>query len=100
MSKIKKTGEETSINIYTTFLKDEGMYTIQASIYSLVSEENTLACYDIQGIELEFFINKRKVKYTGFVALYEQLYGEGTFNDFLIKKESEFEEAYLKTTPY
>jgi hypothetical protein len=75
------------------------MYTIQASIFSLVSEGHNLSVYDIQDIEFEFFINKKKVKYTGFVALYEQLYGEGTFNDFLIKKESEFEEAYLKTTP-
>jgi hypothetical protein len=32
--------------------------------------------------------------------LYEQLYGENTFNAYWSEKSDEFEAAYLKTTPY
>ncbi len=103
MSKIKKIDEVTDLSVYTRFTKDEGMFQIEASVYSMVSEVPGVGNkygHDISEIELYFFINGKKVQYTGFKTLYEQLYGENTFGDFYYKKSQEFEVAYLKTTPY
>ena len=103
MSKIKKVDEVTDLSVYTKFTKDEGMFQIEASVYSMVSEVPGVGNkygHDISEIELYFFINGKKVQYTGFKTLYEQLYGENTFGDFYFKKSEEFEVAYLKTTPY
>ena len=103
MSKIKKVDEITDLSVFTKFTKDEGMFQIEASVYSMVSEVPGVGNkygHDISEIELYFFINDKKVQYTGFKTLYEQLYGENTFGDFYYKKSYEFEVAYLKTTPY
>ena len=103
MSKIKKVDEVTDLSVYTKFTKDEGMFQIEASVYSMVSEVPGIGNkygHDISEIELGFLINDKKVQYTGFKTLYEQLYGENTFGDFYYKKSYEFEVAYLKTTPY
>ena len=103
MSKIKKVDEITDLSVFTKFTKDEGMFQIEASVYSMVSELPGVGNkygHDISEIELYFFINGKKVQYTGFKTLYEQLYGENTFGDFYLKKSQEFEAAYLKTTPY
>ena len=103
MSKIKKVDEVTDLSVFTKFTKDEGLFQIEASVYSMVSEVPGVGNkygHDISEIELYFFINGKKVQYTGFKTLYEQLYGENTFGDFYYKKSQEFEVAYLKTTPY
>jgi hypothetical protein len=103
MSKIKKVDEITDLSVFTKFTKDEGMFQIEASIYSMVSEVPGVGNkygHDVTEVELYFFINGKKVQYTGFKTLYEQLYGENTFGDFYYKKSQEFEVAYLKTTPY
>ena len=36
MSKIKKVDEVTDLSVYTRFTKDEGMFQIEASVYSMV----------------------------------------------------------------
>ena len=102
MSKIKKLEEITNLNVYTKFIKDEGMFQIEASVYSMVTNRVHSPHYDhdITDIEIGFFINNKSVKYNGFKALYTQLFGENTFNDYYAKKSEEFEQAYLKTTPY
>jgi len=103
MSKIKKVDEITDLSVYTKFTKDEGMFQIEASVYSMVSEVPGVGNkygHDISEIELGFLINGKKVQYTGFKTLYEQLYGKDTFSAFYLKKSEEFEVAYLKTTPY
>jgi len=102
MGKIKKVDEVTDLSVFTRFTKDEGMFQIEASVYSMVSETGVGNKYghDISEIELYFFINGKKVQYTGFKTLYEQLFGKDTFNAFYLKKSEEFEVAYLKTTPY
>ena len=103
MSKIKKVDEITDLSVFTRFTKDEGMFQIEASVYSMVSEVPGVGNkygHDVTGVELGFLINGKKVQYTGFKTLYEQLYGKDTFGDFYYKKSQEFEVAYLKTTPY
>ena len=103
MSKIKKVNEITDLSVFTKFTKDEGMFQIEASVYSMVSEVPGVGNkygHDISEIELGFLINGKKVQYTGFKTLYEQLYGKDTFSAFYLKKSEEFEVAYLKTTPY
>jgi hypothetical protein len=103
MSKIKKVDEITDLSVFTKFTKDEGMFQIEASVYSMVSEVPGVGNkygHDVTGVELGFLINGKKVQYTGFKTLYEQLFGKDTFGDFYYKKSQEFEAAYLKTTPY
>ena len=103
MSKIKKVDEVTDLSVYTKFTKDEGMFQIIAGVYSMVEAIPGVSNkygHDITEVELTFVIGNKKVNYTGFKALYEQLYGAGTFSAFYLKKSEEFEVAYLKTTPY
>ncbi len=103
MSKIKKVDEVTDLSVFTKFTKDEGVFQIESSVYSTVSMISTAQDkydHDISELELSFFIAGKRVKYSGFKALYEQLYGAGTFNKFWIEKSNEFEAAYFKTTPY
>ena len=103
MSKIKKVDEITDLSVYTKFIKDEGMFLIEAGVYSTVTAvPGTTNKYghDISEIDLIFFINSKRVNYTGFKTLYNQLFGKDTFGNFYSKKCDEFAEAYLKTTPY
>ena len=100
MSKIKKVDEVTDLSVYTRFTKDEGMFQIEASVYSMVEQKEQFYGHDISEIELKFIINGKKVQYTGFKTLYDQLFGKDTFGNFYSKKCDEFEAAYLKTTPY
>ena len=100
MGKIKKVDEVTDLSVFTRFTKDEGMFQIEASVYSMVEQKEQFYGHDISEIEVKFLINGKKVQYTGFKTLYEQLFGKDTFNAFYLKKSEEFEVAYLKTTPY
>ena len=102
MSKIKKLEEITDLSVYTKFSKDEGMFQIEANVYSMVTNRVDSPRYDhdITDMDIQFFINNKKVKYNGFKDLYTQLFGENTFNEYYAKKSEEFEQAYLKTTPY
>ena len=100
MGKIKKVDEVTDLSVFTRFTKDEGMFQIEASVYSMVEEKEQFYGHDISGIELKFLINGKKVTYTGFKTLYNQLFGDNTFGNFYSEKCAEFEVAYLKTSPY
>jgi hypothetical protein len=102
MSKIKKVDEVTDLSVYTRFTKDEGMFQIEAGVYSMLRELPGVNKYDhdISEIELIFFINGKRVNYTGFKTLYNQLFGDNTFGNFYSEKCDEFAAAYLKTTPY
>ena len=101
--KIKKVDEVTDLSVYTKFIKDEGMFQIEAGVYSMVTEVTGATNkygHDISEIELIFFVNGKRVNYTGFKTLYNQLFGDNTFGNFYSEKCAEFEVAYLKTTPY
>ena len=102
MSKIIKVDEITDLSVFTKFTKDEGMFQIEASVYSMVSTaiEHEKYDHDISEVELFFFINNKRVKYTGFKTLYEQLYGENTFSKYWSEKCEDFKQEYFKTTPY
>ena len=103
MSKIIKVDEVTDLSVFTRFAKDEGMFQIEASVYSMVSTIPTSPDkydHDISEVELFFFINNKKVKYTGFKMLYEQLYGKDTFSKYWSEKCEDFKQEYFKTTPY
>ena len=102
MSKIIKVDEVTDLSVFTKFTKDEGMFQIEASVYSMVSTAigNEKYDHDISEVELFFFINNKRVKYTGFKTLYEQLFGKDTFSKYWSEKCEDFKQAYFKTTPY
>ena len=104
MSKIIKVEEITDLSVYTKFAKDEGMFQIEARVYSIVTAipgtTTNKWCHDITEVELRFLINDKKVNYTGFRTLYDQLYGKDVFGNFYYEKCKEFEAEYLKTTPY
>ena len=103
MSKIKKVDEITDLSVFTKFTKDEGMFQIEANVYSMVSEVPGATKkwgHDVTEVELRFLINDKKVDYTGFKTLYNQLFGKDTFGNFYYEKCKEFEAEYLKTSPY
>ena len=103
MSKIIKVEEITDLSVFTKFAKDEGMFQIEANVYSMVSEVPGATKkwgHDVTEVELRFLINDKKVDYTGFKTLYNQLFGKDTFGNFYYEKCKEFEAAYFKTTPY
>ena len=104
MSKIIKVEEITDLSVFTKFAKDEGVFQIEASVYSMVSDAaNTdpdKYDHDVTEVELSFLISGKKVQYTGFKTLYNQLYGKDTFGNFYYEKCKEFEAEYLKTSPY
>ena len=103
MSKIKKVQEITDLSVYTSFTKDEGMFQIEAGVYSMVTAvpgTTNQYSHDITEVELIFFVNGKRVNYTGFKTLYDQLFGENTFSKYWSEQCDEFAAAYLKTTPY
>ena len=112
MSKIIKVEEITDLSVFTKFAKDEGMFQIEANVYSMVAKiadsygkpaipgVSNKYGHDITEVELFFFINNKKVKYTGFKTLYEQLYGENTFSKYWSEKCEDFKQEYFKTTSY
>jgi hypothetical protein len=81
------------------------MFQIIAGVYSMVEAipgASEKYGHDITEVELTFVIgnNNKKVDYTGFKTLYNQLYGKDTFGNFYYEKCKEFEAEYLKTSPY
>ena len=100
MGKIKKVDEVTDLSVFTRFTKNEGMFQIEASVYSMVEQKEQFYGHDITEIELKFLVNGKKVNYSGFKTLYDQLFGKDTFGNFYSEKCAEFEVAYLKTSPY
>jgi hypothetical protein len=99
MSKIKKVDEVVDFSVFTKFTKDLGLFQVNASVWSSVSQD----CRDshvISEIELYFSIDNKKCKYNGFREIYEKLYGINTFNQFTAELMEEFEKAYFKQTTY
>ena len=99
MNKIKKVDEVVDFSVFTKFTKDLGLFQVDASIWSMVSQD-CRQNHDISDIELEFSMNNKPCKYLGFKELYEKLYGINTFNKFRDNLKEEFEKAYFKHTPY
>ena len=101
MSKIKKVEERINYNVYTMFSKDEGMYQVIGGVYATVSGvKDQFFEHQVDEVEITYCINDKKVKYDGFKALYEQLYGIGSFQIARYGWEEEFVNEYHKTTPY
>ena len=99
MSKIKKVDEVVDFSVFTKFTKDLGLFQVNASVWSMVSQDCTNS-HDISDIELDFLIDNKRCKYNGFKEIYEKLYGENTFNQFIADLTTEFEEEYFKQSPY
>jgi len=99
MSKIKKVDEVVDFSVFTKFTKDLGLFQVNASVWSMVSQDCTNS-HDISEIELDFSIDNKRCKYNGFKEIYEKLYGINTFNQFTAELMAEFEKAYFKQTTY
>jgi hypothetical protein len=99
MSEIKKVNEVVDFSVFTKFTKDLGLFQVNASIWSMVSQDCTNS-HDISDIELDFSIDNKKCKYNGFKEIYEKLYGTDTFSEFRDNLKCEFEEEYFKQTTY
>ena len=97
--KIIKVNENVDFSVFTKFTKDLGLFQVNASVWSMVSQDCTHS-HDISDIELGFSINNKPCKYLGFQELYEKLYGKSTFNQFCDDLTTEFEKAYFKQTTY
>lgn len=101
MSGIKKESVTVNHSVITEFTKDMGFFQAKMSVYSCVCPtENKSYLHDITEIEFEFYVDGKRTKYSGFEALYVELFGEGSFAGLLHKLEQETQIAYYATTKY
>ena len=79
--KIKEVNK--SINLIHHSHIDLGIFTVNATTYSMLypSEKEDWGV-DITDTELIFQVNNKSCKYKGFMELYNQLHGNGSFRDF------------------
>lgn len=102
MSKIKKHDEYVSHYACVTYFKDEEMFKVKATVHVNIEEAAALLgkkeigfVHEINEIELEFYVNNKKCRYTGLIFPYEELFGKDTFNTYYKKLQEEFEEHYM-----
>ena len=100
MSKIIKNFEEVNHSVSTGFTKDLGLFSVNATVWSCVTECENGYDNDITETELTFLLNGKVCKYLGFKELYEKLYGVNMFDQFYADLIVEFEEEYFKQSPY
>ena len=90
--KVKIAEVNKSTNLVHHSYIDFGVFTVNASTYSLLytAVKTDWGC-DINDTELEFLVNNKKCKYVGFKELYIQLYGNSfaTFEADLIRQIEE-----------
>lgn len=90
--KVKIAEVNKSFNLAHHSYIDLGVFTVNASTYSLLytAVKTDWGC-DINDTELEFLVNNKKCKYVGFKELYIQLYGNSfaTFEADLIRQIEE-----------
>ena len=96
MSTIKKTGEEIGYNVNGYYEVDKGMFTVKASLYSIVSKfdhiSETVYHHDINDTELDFYVDGKHCKYDGFKELYGKLFGVDNFSVFCSDTIKEIED--------
>lgn len=104
MSKIKKTGEEIGYNVNGYYEVDKGMFTVKASLYSMVSKFDHISeavyNHDINDTELEFYVDGKRCKYDGFKELYGKLFGVDNFSVFCSDTIKEIEDYHMITSQY
>ena len=95
--KVKIAEVNKSINLAHHSCIDLGMFTVNASTYSMLypAVKTDWGC-DINDTELEFQVNNKSCKYKGFMELYTQLHGDGSFRDFERDLYMQIEEAVAK----
>ena len=104
MSTIKKTGEEIGYNVNGYYEVDKGMFTIKASLYSIVSKfdhiSETVYHHDINDTELDFYVDGKRCKYDGFKELYGKLFGVDNFSVFCSDTIKEIEKYHRAVSTY
>lgn len=104
MSEIKKTSEEISYSINSYYEVDKGMFTVKASLYSVVGKfdhiSETVYHHDINDIELYFYVDGKRCKYDGFKELYGKLFGIDNFSIFCSDTMKEIEDYHIATSQY
>ena len=93
--KIKEVNK--SINLIHHSHIDLGIFTVNATTYSMLypSEKEDWGV-DITDTELIFQVNNKSCKYKGFMELYNQLHGDGSFNTFTNYLYRQIEEVVAK----
>ena len=104
MSKIKKTGEDIGYNVNGYYEVDKGIFTVKASLYSIVSKFDHISeavyHHDINGTDLEFYVDGKRCKYAGFKELYGKLFGVDNFSMFCSDTIKEIEDYHMITSQY
>ena len=99
-TKIKKTGESTSLQKTTFYKLSKSFYEVDLIVYSQIDKVEEVTSFDLysvetQDIDTNFFVDGKKVNYSGFKELYEKLFGKETFSTMLSGICKEIEEYYL-----
>lgn len=100
MNKITKVSEQVDYSAFTVLSKDLGLFQVRAEIWSMVTPQEDSFDHDITEICLEYSIDNKQCKRSGFKELYEKLYGEKSFFNFEKELEHDFGQAYFKLTSF
>ena len=78
-TKIKKTGESTSLQKTTFYKLSKSFYEVDLIVYSQIDKVEEVTSFDLysvetQDIDTNFFVYGKKVNYSGFKELYEKLF--------------------------
>ena len=97
--KIKKTGESESLNKSTHYKISKPFYDIEATVYSEIEQikgikSEKVYSVEVRDIDTNFFIDGKRVQYTGFKELYEKLFGKDKFSTMLSEICSDIENYY------
>ena len=94
--KVKIESRTLSINLMHHSTVDLGIFAVKATTHSFLFDGiKTEWGADINETELEFYVNDKRCKYTGFQELYIQLYGN-SFNTFEVDLTRQIEEEVAK----
>ena len=97
--KIKKTGESESLQKSTFYTLSKSFYEVEAIVYSELHritgiKSSKVYNVEVQDIDTNFFVDGKRVQYSGFKELYEKLFGNETFSSMLSGICEDVEEYY------
>lgn len=100
MSKIKKVAETKLLNYVTTYKSKKEFFEVESVVYSGLEQINDIKYVEVfdaevQDIDFNFYIAGKRVSNTGFVEIYEKLYGKRSYSKMTSELWDEICEHYL-----
>ena len=97
---ITETHLTVSQNLAQTYYIKDGFISITATVYA-IHEPGVWEKPDVHDVDLEFSLNSKQCKYGAFKKLYNELFGENAYTQYVDKindlVETKFLNKYLKS---